>query len=83
MAQLVPGQASSPVTFPLVAMATPNLAAFDPTSELWKDFWRRFQICMEPNSIPTDHEPKVFLTNWSKATSKHISTLAAQMATQK
>ena len=38
---------------------------------------------MEANSIPTEHQPKVFLTNQSKATFKLISTLAAQMATPK
>ena len=25
-------------------------------SELWKDNWSQFQICMEANSIPTDHQ---------------------------
>ena len=45
--------------------------------------WARFQICMEANSIPTERQPKVFLTNQSKATFKLISTLAAQMATPK
>ena len=38
---------------------------------------------MEANSIPTERQPKVFLTNQSKATFKLISTLAAQMATPK
>ena len=38
---------------------------------------------MEANSIPTEHHPKVFLTNQSKATLKLISTFAAQMATPK
>ena len=81
--RLAPGQASAPVTSPPVAMTTPSFAAFDPTSELWKDYWARFQICMEANSIPTERQPKVFLTNQSKATFKLISTLAAQMATPK
>ena len=81
--QLAPGQASLPVTSHPVAMTTPNFAAFDPTSELWKDYWSWFQICMEANSIRTERQPKVFLTNKSKATFKLISTLAAQMATLK
>ena len=38
---------------------------------------------MEANSIPTELQPKVFLTNQSKATFKLISTLAAQIATSK
>ena len=52
LAQLAPGQASAPVTFPPVAMTTPSFTVFNPTSELWKDYWSRCQICMEANSIP-------------------------------
>ena len=77
-----PGQALSPVTSPPVAMTTHSFVAFD-TPELWKDYWSRLQKCMEANSIPTDCQPKVFLTNQSKTTFKLISTLAAQMATPK
>ena len=63
IAQLAPGQASALVTSPPVAMTTPSFEAFYPMSELWKDYWSRFQICMEANSIPTEREPKAFLTN--------------------
>ena len=49
IAQLAPGQVSAPVTPPPVAVTTPSFAAFDPTIELWKDYWARFQICMEAN----------------------------------
>ena len=38
IAQLAPGEASVPVTSPPVAMTTPSFAAFDPTSELGKDY---------------------------------------------
>ena len=40
--QLEPGQASSPVTSHPVALATHNFAAFDSTSDLWKDYWAQF-----------------------------------------
>ena len=83
IAQLAPGQASAHVTSPPVAMTAPSFATFDPTSELWIDYWARLQIHMEVNSIPTDHQPKVFLTNQNKAAIKLVSTLAAQMATPK
>ena len=76
-------QASTPVTSLPVAISTPSFAAFDSMSELWKDYWSRFQICMEVNSIPTERQHKVLLTNQSKATFKLISTLAAQMPTSK
>ena len=76
MVQLAPGEASIPVTSNPVAMTTPYFAAFDPMSELWKDYWAWFHISIEANSMPTEHQAKVFLTNYSKATFKLISILA-------
>ena len=53
IAQLTHGQPSAPVTSPSCAHDY-QFCASDPTSELWKDYWSRFQICMEENSIPTE-----------------------------
>ena len=83
IARLATGQASSSVAFPPVAMTTPSFAAYDSMSELWKDYWPRFQICVEANSLLTERQLKVFLQNQSKATFKLISIVAAQMATPK
>ena len=79
--RLAPGQA--PSTPSSVAMTTPSFEPFDPTSELWKDYWARFQTFMMASSVPKERQSQVFLTNQTKATYKLISTLASQMASPK
>lgn len=59
-------------------VAIPNFMAFDATSELWKDYWSRFQTFSQANSVPTERLPQVFLTNQTAATYKLLSTLAGQ-----
>ena len=41
----------------------------------------RFKIYMDVNSIPTERQPKLFLTNQNKVTFKLITTLAARLIT--
>ena len=42
IAQLAPCHVSSPVTSYPVAMTAHNFVAFNPTSELWKDYWAKY-----------------------------------------
>jgi len=79
LARLAPGQTSTPP----VATPTPSYAAFDPSSELWEDYWACFQTFCKANSVPQERQPQVFLVNQTKATYKLISTLEKQMATPK
>ncbi|KAG8238592.1 hypothetical protein J437_LFUL018301 [Ladona fulva] len=59
----------------------PTFMPFDPLSELWKDYWARFQTFA--NSMPPDQLPQIFLTNQTTATYKLFSTLAAQQSPPK
>ena len=58
------------------AAGVPRFPAFDPTSELWKDYLGRFETYIEANSIPADKSAQVFLTNQSPTTYKLLNTLA-------
>ena len=60
------------------AASTPPFPAFDPTAELWKDYWARFQTFAKANAVPTERLPQVFLTNQTAATYKLLTTLASQ-----
>ena len=46
----------------------PSFSPFDSTSELWSDYWARFQTFVNANSIPVDKVAQVFLTNQTKVT---------------
>ena len=56
---------------------------FDPASELWTDYWKRFQTFVVANSIPERKQAHVFLTNQSLVTYKLLSNLAAQQSSPK
>eukprot|EP00731_Ephydatia_muelleri_P019387 Em0012g212a len=43
----------------------PSFVSFDTTSELWTDYWARFQTFVAAHSIPDDKKAQVFLTNQS------------------
>ena len=43
----------------------PSFISFDTTSELWTDYWARFQTFVAAHSIPDDKKAQVFLTNQS------------------
>ena len=66
-------------TAPTAAATTfPSFAPFDSSSELWKDYWARFNTFAGANSIPKEKLAQVFLTNQTTATYKLLSTLAGQ-----
>ena len=70
--KIAPGKSSESI---------PSFATFDSTTELWKDYWARFQTFSKANSVSDAKLPQVFLTNQTTATYKLISTLAMQLAT--
>ena len=57
--------------------AMPAFPAFDASSELWKDYWARFQTFAKANAVPNERLPQVFLTNQTSATYKLLSTISA------
>ena len=61
----------------------PSFTAFDSTSELWKDYWDRFNTFAKANSIPEARLPQVFLTSQSANMYKLLSTLASQQTPPK
>uniref|UniRef100_A0A5S6QBJ9 Uncharacterized protein n=1 Tax=Trichuris muris TaxID=70415 RepID=A0A5S6QBJ9_TRIMR len=75
----------APVTTtpPVVASSVPNFTAFDPTAELWKDYWTRFKTFAGANSIPEDMLTQVFLSNQSTTTFKLLNSLAGQQTPRK
>uniref|UniRef100_A0A5S6Q6N2 CCHC-type domain-containing protein n=1 Tax=Trichuris muris TaxID=70415 RepID=A0A5S6Q6N2_TRIMR len=70
-------------TPPAVASSVPSFPAFDPTSELWKEYWARFKTFAGANSIPAEKLAQVFLTNQTTTTFKLLSTLAVQQSPPK
>lgn len=71
--------AASQTTVQTVASAAiPSFAAFDPESELWKDYYARFNTFASANSVPTPKLAQVFLTNQSTTTYTLLNTLLKQ-----
>ena len=64
-------------------IAIPNLVPFDATTELWMDYWARFQSFVGANSVPVKKQAQVFLTNQSRVNYKLLSNLASQQSPPK
>ena len=47
-----------------------SFSAFDSATELWTDYWARFNTFTEANSIPEEKTAYVFLTNQTPVTYK-------------
>ena len=58
--------------------ATPSFVQFDPSSELWTDYWARFCTFVSAHSVSNDRKAQIFLTNQSSITYKLLSNLASQ-----
>ena len=58
--------------------ATPSFVQFDPSSELWTDYWARFCTFVSAHSVSNDRKAQIFLTNQSSTTYKLLSNLASQ-----
>ncbi|GFN94727.1 transposon tf2-6 polyprotein [Plakobranchus ocellatus] len=51
---------------------------FDPSVELWTDYWARFESFTKANAIPDERRTESFLTNQSSAIYKLVMNLAQQ-----
>eukprot|EP00795_Rhopilema_esculentum_P005001 gene5001-biopygen83 len=60
-----------------------SFSAFDSATELWTDYWARFNTFTEANSIPEEKKAYVFLTNQTPVTYKLLSNLASQQTPPK
>ena len=63
--------------------ALPSFSAFDSASELWTDYWARFNTFAEAHSIPSEKRASVFLTNQTPVTYKLLTNLAGQQTPPK
>ena len=61
----------------------PSFSAFEPSSELWTDYWSRFKTFVEAHSVPESRQAKVFLTNQSPVHYKLLDNMAKQLAPPK
>ena len=58
--------------------ATPSFVQFDPSSELWTDYWARFCTFVTAHSVSNNRKAQIFLTNQSSTTYKLLSNSASQ-----
>ena len=65
------------------ASATPDFEPFDPTSELWPDYWDRFCTFAGAHSVSEERVSHIFLTNQSKAVYKDLANVAQQQTPPK
>ena len=56
--------------------ALPSFSAFNSASELWTDYWSRFNTFAEAHSVPSEKRASVFLTNQTPVTL--LTNLAGQ-----
>ena len=68
-----------PASTPVAASTstTPNFVAFVSTSELWEDYWSRFNTFVKAHAVPEERQAQVFLTNQSATIYKLLSNSAA------
>ena len=72
------GESNSSQVSPTVHTSIPPFAPFDPTTELWPDYWARFCTFSAANAVPENRQAQVFLHNQSSTMYKQLSNLAAQ-----
>jgi hypothetical protein len=53
--------------------ALPAFCPFDPTAELWKDYWSRFTTYVEAHGVEATRITHVFLTNLSPVVYKTLA----------
>ena len=73
---------STPVTVHSTA-SVPSFTAFDPTTELWEDYYARFCTFLGAHSVDKGKHAQIFLTNQSSTVYQLLVNLASQMATPK
>ena len=62
----------------LVTKSVPSFTPFDPSSELWTDYYARFNTFVEAHSVQENKRSHIFLTNQSPVTFKLLDNLAKQ-----
>ncbi|KAL5479672.1 hypothetical protein EMCRGX_G023228 [Ephydatia muelleri] len=78
------GLSTNPIpTSQTAVVSIPSFVPFDSSSELWYDYWARFQTFAGANSVPADKTAQVFLTNQSRVTYKLLFNLTAQQSPRK
>jgi len=80
MMEVIRDPAGAGVATTTVSSAIPPFEAFDASSELWPDYWSRFQTFVSANAVPDQRRPQVFLTNQDNTVYRQLSTLATQMS---
>jgi len=70
-------------TVNLFMAALPSFSAFDSASELWTNYWARFNTFTEAHSVPSEKRASVFLTNQTPVTYKLLTNLAGQQTPPK
>ena len=65
------------------SVAVPAFTPFEPTSELWADYWSRYRTFIASNAVPNILEAQVFLTNQPSTIYKQLANLAAQQTPPK
>ena len=70
-------------TVNLFTAALPSFSAFDSASELWMDYWARFNTFAEAHSVPSEKRASVFLTKQTPVTYKLLTNLAGQQTPRK
>ncbi|GFR98258.1 transposon Tf2-6 polyprotein [Elysia marginata] len=56
---------------------------FDPSAELWSDYWCRFETFLKANAIPDGRRAEIFLTNQSSTIYKLVMNMAQQQTPPK
>ncbi|RUS91013.1 hypothetical protein EGW08_001230 [Elysia chlorotica] len=60
------------------AITNTKFGEFDPSTELWADYWARFETFTKANAIPDERRAEIFLTNQSNAIYKLVKNWAQQ-----
>ncbi|RUS86700.1 hypothetical protein EGW08_005574 [Elysia chlorotica] len=60
------------------AITNTKFGEFDPSIELWADYWARFETFTKANAIPDERRAEIFLTNQTNSIYKLVKNLAQQ-----
>ena len=63
------------------SISIPTFSAYDPSTELWSDYYSRFNTFIAAYSVPQTKIPQVFLTNQSTQIYKSLENMAKQQET--
>ena len=59
----------------LVTKSVPSFISFDPSSELWTDYYARFNTFVKAHSLQENKRSHIFMTNQSPVTFKRSRSL--------